>query len=332
VNTVAQAMALMPPQPAPQNALALALTGPPPQPYQPYGLPQMWQGAKKAGTWVRDNPEDALAAAISLSPVGAVQDMQASGRDFVDAAKAGDWGGMGLGVGGMLLGAAGLVPGEGTVARGAAKVGKVAGAADRKALGYADDVFYRGEAKGVLPNEYPGGAFFSRDKEYATGFARKGGGDAPREFRLNLQNTLSDQETLTAARYGRLIASAAADDPALAAHLVENVAAGKTPQWFIEFARRNPDYPLEGLSVPFIRQVIDTASKSPETLYKRAGFDALDSGRDVRKLTGAGIRLSNAKFDPARASDWDITAAILTSLGLGGAYGLAPESQQESRF
>lgn len=42
-----------------------------------------------------------------------------------------------------------------------------------KAMGYSDDVFWRGEATGKLPDEYPGGGFFSRDRETSAGSRRK---------------------------------------------------------------------------------------------------------------------------------------------------------------
>jgi hypothetical protein len=46
-------------------------------------------------------------------------------------------------------------------------------------------------------------------------------------------------------------------------------------------------------------------------ILKRAGIDAFDSGRDVRKLGGYGIRLKEAAFDPARRRSDDILASIL---------------------
>ena len=45
-------------------------------------------------------------------------------------------------------------------------------------------------------------------------------------------------------------------------------------------------------------------------VFLGAGFDALDSGRDVRKLTGRGIRLNDAAFDPARRRSQNISASI----------------------
>ncbi len=47
-----------------------------------------------------------------------------------------------------------------------------------------------------------------------------------------------------------------------------------------------------------------------------AGFDAIDTGRDVRKLTGSGIRHRDAAFDPERAAERNIF------YGLGAASAL----------
>jgi hypothetical protein len=47
---------------------------------------------------------------------------------------------------------------------------------------------------------------------------------------------------------------------------------------------------------------------------------AVDSGRDVRKLTGHGIRSKDAVFDPKAASDTNIYRGIgIVGVGLGGA-------------
>lgn len=60
-----------------------------------------------------------------------------------------------------------------------------------KAMGYSDDVFWRGEATGKLPSKYQDRGFFSRDRDYAAGFAQKGGQPDPREFRLDLSKAFT---------------------------------------------------------------------------------------------------------------------------------------------
>jgi hypothetical protein len=185
-------------------------------------------------------------------------------------------------------------------------------------LGYSETPFYRGEASGVLPAEYPSGAHFSRDHEYAQGFATKGGQEAPREFRLNLQNAFDDGMDLTAAQYSRMLESAARHDPKLAVDLAESIAPGKGIEWLHGFARHNPDYVVasEG-GAAALRHAIER-SAAPENVFRDAGFDAISNGRDVRKLAGTGIRSADAKFDPARAHEIDILA------GLAGAGLIAP--------
>jgi hypothetical protein len=161
-------------------------------------------------------------------------------------------------------------------------------------LGYADEPFYRGERG--QPMEYPSSGHWSRDREYATGFARRGGNKEPREFRLNLEKTFKDYEDLTASQFSRLVN---ATDENLAKGLVDMIAPGKSVEWFTEFARRNPEFKVTQGASAQIRHITP------------AGFDALDSGRDVRKLTGEGIRLKDAAFDPAKADDRNILATMM---------------------
>lgn len=171
-----------------------------------------------------------------------------------------------------------------------------------RALGYDDTPFYRGEATGQQPSSYDAGAFFSRDQEYARGFANRGGADEPREFRLNLGNSYRDYEPVTASVYNRLLESMPETQRA---SFVDLVAPGKDAAWFSGFAHHRPDY-VVAESGALLRQAIETQLASPETVFKRANFDAIDSGRDVRKLTGDGIRHVDAKFDPAKASSRNI--------------------------
>jgi hypothetical protein len=67
-----------------------------------------------------------------------------------------------------------------------------------------------------------------------------------------------------------------------------------------------------------VRYVIEQNARKPETLFIRAGYDALDSGRDVLKLTGKGIRSKDAKFDPAKAKQTNIMASLGAILAAGG--------------
>jgi hypothetical protein len=189
-------------------------------------------------------------------------------------------------------------------------------AARQKTLGYSDESFWRGEAG--APLEYDS-AHFSRDKEYATGVAHKRGQEEPREFRLKLDRAYRDYDDLSAGQYGRLIEAALEHDPKLAADLSQqivpsHVAPNKAVAWALEATKARPDdvVATQGAAA-LIRHAIQRSS-SADDIFMRAGFDAIDSGRDVRKLEGSGIRLKDAAFDPKKAHDRNILASLL----LGG--------------
>jgi hypothetical protein len=76
-----------------------------------------------------------------------------------------------------------------------------------------------------------------------------------------------------------------------------------------------------------IRYIIEKNAADPAEVFLRAGFDALDSGRNVRKLRGFGIRLKNAEFDPAKAHWRDITASVAAPTAAGASYRLVPVEQ-----
>jgi hypothetical protein len=177
----------------------------------------------------------------------------------------------------------------------------------------SDERFYRGE-RGA-PSEYAGQTYFTRDKEYADGFARRHGEPEAREFRLNLKNAFADAMDLSAKQHARLISAAMKKDLALANNLVQMIAPGKDIKWFLGFARSNPDYVVARRGgAALIRKAIQV-SRDPIGVFRSAGFDALDSGRDVLKLNGFGIRHKDAMFDPAKADQRN----IFLGLGAGAA-------------
>lgn len=182
-----------------------------------------------------------------------------------------------------------------------------------RAMGNSPDPFYRGEATGRSPDEYPGGGFFSRDEDYASGFAARGGAAEPREFRLNLQNAWRDTDELSADMLGRLVKGLrAVGDEKMAAELVEDVAPGKSVDWFVKFAEANPAYVVGERGQPaLIRHAVENSAKTGyQQVFQAAGFDAIDTGRDVQKLGGQGIRLKSAAFDPALADRRNINFGI----------------------
>jgi hypothetical protein len=242
------------------------------------------------------------------------------------AAELADFAGMFAGPGGPAK-AAGTI-GAGIAAKAARRsrrlpMDEASVAARMEEMGYSPQAFWRGERSGTLPNEYPAGAYYSRDKDYATGFARMGGRPEPREFRLDLSRAWDDRTPLTAEQYSRVVNAA---DPPLARELIEMIAPGKSAEWFAEYARRNPDSAVvAGGSTALIRHAIEKNAKDPDKVFLDAGFTALDSGRDVRTLTGFGQRLASAKFDPRKAHLRDISAAL--AVAPLGASAFLPESQ-----
>lgn len=206
-----------------------------------------------------------------------------------------------IGGGSYIAGASGAVP-AGAVALGGAKAARSRSARAR-AMGYGDEPFYRGEANGADPDSYAdGGAFFSRDQEYAQGFAQRGGNDAPREFRLNLQNAFRDYEPVTATAYYRIVKAL---EPELQGPFVDMVAPGKSPEWMAGFATHKPDF-VVAENGALLRQALEQQSGNALGVFKMAGYDAIDSGRDVRKLTGVGIRHKDAAFNPEKATSTNI--------------------------
>jgi hypothetical protein len=183
-------------------------------------------------------------------------------------------------------------------------------------LGYADEPFYRGERSGETPTEFSKGAHFSRDKDYAAGFAQQGGQRAPTEYRLRLDRAFRDNADLSAAQFGRLVEAANRHDPALASNLSELVAPGKGVDWLLGFAKARPDYTVAPAgTAALVRHPIEQSNRA-HSIFSDAGFDALDSGRDVRKLIGDGIRQKDAAFDPRRAHEYSTLASLLGLLAL----------------
>lgn len=188
-------------------------------------------------------------------------------------------------------------------------------------MGYAETPFYRGEATGTVPSKYPGGAFFSRDRETAAGFAGRGGQAEPREFRLNLGDAFTIGEPLTAGQYGRLVESAMRHDPGLATQLAAQF--DRAPEWMVGFGKARPNDVITDRGGATLTHELVSKGRAYESVLRDAGFGAVDTGRDVRKLSGFGVREKSAAFDPARADDTNIFVS-LASLGLpASALGLA---------
>ena len=176
--------------------------------------------------------------------------------------------------------------------------------------------FYRGEASGKLPDEYAGGHDFSRDPETAAGFAKRGGQDAPREFFLRMSRPLPMNGEVTLGDWADIVRSA---DEGVRQRIVS--AAPIDGEWTVDRFLRAADA-NRGIEVgpgSLLWAALKNGTGDAVGTLRRAGFDAIDSGRDVRMLTGDGIREKSAAFDPEKAESRNIFASLAALFGLGGA-------------
>src|SRR5712671_5149497 len=204
------------------------------------------------------------------------------------------------------LAAAAMIPGS---RGGRLRMNEASRMARATRQGYADEPFYRGERDGSQPTDFPEGAFFSRDRKYEDEFARVGGAAEAPEYRLKLDKVFDFDRPVTAAAYGRLIGALRESHPKLAADMVDFVAPGKNVDWFMEFAHRIPNQ-IVSKAPSHVHHIIDFHTRDAPSIFARAGYDAIDTGRDVQKVTGAGIRSVKAAFDPAKRNSHNIMASI----------------------
>lgn len=206
---------------------------------------------------------------------------------------------------------------------------EAARAARAEQLGYSSTPFYRGEKTGQLPKE-GGVEFYSRDKNYADGFAAGGGLPEAREFRLNLKNAYSDQAPMTASTYAKLVEAVHKQNPKFAAELAEQIAPGKGTDWLIGFGKARPDFIVaEGGMPALIRHSIEKNTQNSNAVFRDAGFNMIDSGRDVYALTGNGIRLADALFDKKKKNSRDLMAGVAGAVSLPAALTAAFTSRPD---
>jgi len=86
---------------------------------------------------------------------------------------------------------------------------------------------------------------------------------------------------------------------------------GEDVKWYMDYARSRPNDILWKGNAGLVRQAIETNDPKWRSIFVRAGFTAIDSGGDVYTLTGKGMRLKEAAFDPARKHDPNLLASIL---------------------
>jgi hypothetical protein len=225
---------------------------------------------------------------------------------------------------------------------GAGRLGRRALAeARRKAradsLGYSDRRYWHGDRHAdpsdPLPDHYPSDTYFSTDQEYADGFARLGGRSAAREFRLRIDRPfdLDPDERHSLSDVADVLRALRRLDDADAAETIASAFGSEiTADRLIGAAQVLPDRPIAAGDL--LHSLIEQNSRFlPNTVLREAGFDAIDTGRDVIKLASDGIRLRSARFDPARADSTNIRHGLIP-IGLGlGAYGSSGEESPEPR-
>lgn len=302
----------------------------------------------------RGREPETLAAGLKtilefLSPAGDMKGYYDSSRDAGEAARRGDlldalsnagWAGLNLATVALPGSAQGYKQAaEEAISRAksvADDIGKrgaksidsdAARMARAKSMGYRDEVFWRGEATGTAPNKYPENVYFSRDKDVSAGHAQRGGAPEPREFRLKFDRPFSYADEATLGDYADLIRGAiASGDMDLARKMGANPPVAG--DWNVEkFLKVTSDPKIAGMGLDISKghlyhELEFVGAANPEAVIRNAGYDAIDTGRDVRMLKKTGIRLASAKFDPKLATSTDInhTIAPIGAAGLGSLY------------
>lgn len=116
-------------------------------------------------------------------------------------------------------------------------------------------------------------------------------------------------------------------DPQLAKQLANQF--DRDPEWMVGFGKHNPDQIITDSIGTNLTHELISGSRAPEHVFKGAGFNAIDTGRDVRNLDGFGVRSAQAAFDPGKANK----PGIFLTLGalFPGLFGLAshPDPNQD---
>jgi hypothetical protein len=223
-------------------------------------------------------------------------------RDAANVAGAVMLPGLGLNALGMVpKGALGMAGGRTPKALPMDDASRMARAAE---MGYSEKPLWRGDKN---PDEYPGGEFFSRNRALAEGHAKRHGGEA-REFRLKMDpdTTFNFNGEFTRSQAERLIAAVAKQNPE-----------------FAEKQLRPAIY--EGTPPSLIYQALEHNTHDAQGALRAASFAHIDTGQDVLALTGDGIRLSTAKFNPADAASRNIHK----SAGISPAPWMLPPGEAE---
>ena len=218
---------------------------------------------------------------------------------------AGMGGGLGaLNVGRVPRGALGANVGGGAKAA-ALPMDEASRLARGRAAGYSDESFYRGAAS----HDDGRTAFYSRDPSVSSGHADKVGGTME-EYRLSVKKPVRFGEDVTLSDYVAVIREVEKTNPTAAAIMARDVpvAGNWTVESLTKLAENHGATPIMdgGLFLHALEGVAGTTAGP----LRAAGFDAIDTGRDVRTLTAQGQRLKGATFDPNKAHLKDLRASL----------------------
>ena len=126
---------------------------------------------------------------------------------------------------------------------------------------------------------------------------------------MKMDKAFVDSAPVTVEQYNRLVQEVAKQNPKVAQSMVDDILDGISVQEFAEFARqRGGDIVSD--SGALVRQAIQRNVGDDVSVFTGAGYNAVDSGRDVWHLTGDGIRLSNALFDPTKSASRNLLAGV----------------------
>jgi hypothetical protein len=194
---------------------------------------------------------------------------------------------------------------------------RMARAAEQK---YMQDRFWHGRDTPSQSEPKGSTTFYSRDPEYAAGFARDGG--SVYEYRIRPQKMMPAGKVNFGTAADIIEGLIKAEDESGAARVMSGlVDFPGTPQQFVAAARRAPENSL-GVSAAAIQHLLSkNANTTWESALRSAGFDAYDTGRDVVMLTQKGQRRVDAAFDPEQIEATGVTKA---RGGLAVFKGVAP--------
>lgn len=208
--------------------------------------------------------------------------------------------------------ALGVVPGVGDVAGKALKMDRASRLKRAADQGYLEQPFWHGRADPNPTQPMPNATYYSADRDYSVGIGKSRGG-AAREYRLRPEKTLdmnapASTHVLADFAEGLLQSGDAQGAASLISAFVDY---GGSPAQFVRAARSGPAQEL-GLSGGAIKQVLEMSTGgSWEGALRNAGYDSLNTGRDMIMLTPQGQRRVTARFDPKQIDSSNLLAGTI---------------------